>query len=133
MTFQIPASGNLETQYVDDAWLIEQYAGDRLWTCGYNANGHLGDNTVIDKSSPIQTIAVALIGNKQAAAIIILQPSKLMGHCGYGGRMLCHTTNLKMSLKPSSRLRIMTSRLSMARRHMRLHLLLRKCISFDII
>ncbi len=28
-----------------------------LWTCGYNTHGELGDNSVINKSSPIQTIA----------------------------------------------------------------------------
>jgi len=28
-----------------------------LWTCGYNVNGQLGDNTTIRKSSPVQTIA----------------------------------------------------------------------------
>ena len=28
-----------------------------LWTCGYNAYGQLGDNTVAHKSSPVQTIA----------------------------------------------------------------------------
>jgi len=28
-----------------------------LWTWGYNSNGQLGDNTIVAKSSPIQTIA----------------------------------------------------------------------------
>jgi len=28
-----------------------------LWTCGYNGNGGLGDSTVTNKSSPVQTIA----------------------------------------------------------------------------
>ena len=28
-----------------------------LWTCGWNGNGQLGDNTRTDRSSPIQTIA----------------------------------------------------------------------------
>ena len=28
-----------------------------LWTCGYNVNGELGDNTATTKSSPVQTIA----------------------------------------------------------------------------
>lgn len=27
-----------------------------LWTWGYNANGQLGDNTNVDKSSPVQTV-----------------------------------------------------------------------------
>ena len=28
-----------------------------LWTCGYNGQGQLGDNTIAHKSSPVQTIA----------------------------------------------------------------------------
>ena len=28
-----------------------------LWTWGYNTNGQLGDNTINDKSSPVQTVA----------------------------------------------------------------------------
>jgi alpha-tubulin suppressor-like RCC1 family protein len=28
-----------------------------LWTWGYNADGTLGDNTIVDKSSPVQTVA----------------------------------------------------------------------------
>ena len=28
-----------------------------LWTWGYNSNGHLGDNTVTTRSSPVQTVA----------------------------------------------------------------------------
>ena len=28
-----------------------------LWTCGYNGSGQLGDNSIVKKSSPVQTIA----------------------------------------------------------------------------
>lgn len=28
-----------------------------LWTCGYNANGQLGDNSITYRSSPVQTVA----------------------------------------------------------------------------
>jgi len=46
-----------------------------LWTWGYNAQGQLGDNTVIAKSSPVQTItggndwAKISVGTRHAAAI----------------------------------------------------------------
>ena len=30
-----------------------------LWTCGYNADGELGDNTIVSKSSPVQVVGNA--------------------------------------------------------------------------
>ena len=57
MSYNVPVEGLIESLYVDDSWLIEQFAGDRLLVWGTNANGQLGDNTNVDKSSPVQTIA----------------------------------------------------------------------------
>ena len=57
MGFKVPTEGYLENLYVNDSWLFEQFAGDRLWSCGYNTNGELGDNTITHRSSPVQTIA----------------------------------------------------------------------------
>ena len=57
MGYIVPGEGQIEDLYVDDSWLVEQYAyaGVRLWTWGSNQYGQLGDNTVT--ISPIQTIA----------------------------------------------------------------------------
>ena len=38
-----------------------------LWTWGYNNTGQLGDNTIVNKSSPIQTIGAATTWNKVSA------------------------------------------------------------------
>ena len=43
--------------FITDAWLVERYVGDKLWTWGYNGIGTLGDNTIAYKSSPVQTVA----------------------------------------------------------------------------
>jgi alpha-tubulin suppressor-like RCC1 family protein len=57
---------DLGTKFVTKSYLMDvypyltgmgniQFPG--LWLCGYNAFGQLGDNTIVSKSSPIQTIA----------------------------------------------------------------------------
>ena len=54
------SNGNedLQTIYVDDYALIDQWAATgSLWTWGYNYYGQLGDNTIANKSSPVQTVA----------------------------------------------------------------------------
>ena len=38
-----------------------------LWTWGYNNTGQLGDNTIVNKSSPIQTIGAATTWNQVSA------------------------------------------------------------------
>ena len=54
----IGGGGNLQKIYVDDYNLIDQYAmTGSLWLWGYNGFGQLGDNTVVNKSSPVQTVA----------------------------------------------------------------------------
>jgi alpha-tubulin suppressor-like RCC1 family protein len=57
MPFYSAGDGDLKTAFVTDAWLIEQFVGNTLFTWGNGANGKLGDNTVTSKSNPIQTIA----------------------------------------------------------------------------
>ena len=42
----------------DDVFIRQDiFAQGALWTCGYNAYGELGNNTVVNESSPVQTIA----------------------------------------------------------------------------
>ena len=43
---------------LDEVWLIDQYIGlNSLWIWGDNTYGQLGDNSITNKSSPIQTVA----------------------------------------------------------------------------
>jgi len=56
--FTSNGNGDLQTIYVDDYALIDQWAATgSLWTWGYNYYGQLGDNTIANKSSPVQTVA----------------------------------------------------------------------------
>ncbi len=57
MSYTVSSEGQLDNLYVDDAWLVERYAGDKLWSWGDNATGQLGANNITDRSSPVQTIA----------------------------------------------------------------------------
>lgn len=45
---------DLDDTYVTDAWLLEKYAGNNLFSWGLGSNGGIGDNTTADKSSPVQ-------------------------------------------------------------------------------
>jgi len=47
--------GDLENYFVTEYWLIDQYIGDTLLTFGRNNTGQLGDNTTIDRSTPVTT------------------------------------------------------------------------------
>lgn len=53
------SDGDLETAYVTDYAMIDQFAmTGSLWGVGLNATyGQLGDNTVTNRSSPVQTVA----------------------------------------------------------------------------
>jgi alpha-tubulin suppressor-like RCC1 family protein len=50
--------GDLENLYITDYAILDRYVGaGSLWTWGRNQYGQLGDNTITNKSSPIQTIS----------------------------------------------------------------------------
>ena len=54
----ISPDGDLEQIFVNDYAMIDQYAmTGSLWTWGQNNTGQLGDNTIVNKSSPVQTVA----------------------------------------------------------------------------
>lgn len=72
----MPVTGSITTRFIDEKGLdlgktliekdylisvypniLNQFDTPMLMTCGFNTYGGLGDNTVVKKSSPIQTIA----------------------------------------------------------------------------
>ena len=56
MAFISGPDGDLKTAFVSDAFLLDQFVGNTLFTWGYNGGGGLGDNTILDKSNPVQTV-----------------------------------------------------------------------------
>ncbi len=46
--------GDLEVYFADEYWLVDQYVGDTLYACGDNIYGVVGDNTLVDRSTPRQ-------------------------------------------------------------------------------
>jgi hypothetical protein len=58
MPFISSTDGDLKTAFVTNAWLIDQFVGNQLWGWGIqNGIGSLGDNTILGRSSPVQTVA----------------------------------------------------------------------------
>jgi alpha-tubulin suppressor-like RCC1 family protein len=49
--------GDLENYFITESWLIDQWVGDTLWTWGRNYYVQLGDNTTINRSTPVTTAA----------------------------------------------------------------------------
>lgn len=58
MPFISAGDGDLKSAFITDAWLIDQFVGNRLFTWGFGTTGQLGDNTTTNKSNPIQTVSV---------------------------------------------------------------------------
>ena len=56
MPFISGPDGDLKTAFVSDAFLLDQFVGNTLFNWGNNASGQLGDNTVANKSNPVQTV-----------------------------------------------------------------------------
>jgi hypothetical protein len=56
MAFISGPDGDLKTAFVSDAFLLDQFVGNTLFTWGFNGGGGLGDNTILDKSNPVETV-----------------------------------------------------------------------------
>ena len=48
--------GDLETYFLTDYALLDQYIGDTLWSWGYNGEGLLGTNDTTTRSTPVTTL-----------------------------------------------------------------------------
>lgn len=58
MAFTSQGNGTLPEIYISDYAETDQYAKTgSLWTWGSNSFGQLGDNTITNRSSPVQTIS----------------------------------------------------------------------------
>jgi len=75
MAFISGSDGDLKNAFVSDAWLLDQFVGNTIFTWGLGTTGQLGDNTVANKSNPIQTVTGGInwkqvsSGNTHTAAI----------------------------------------------------------------
>jgi len=56
----------LNDLFITDAWLIDQYVGSKLFVFGVNQYGQLGDNSITNRSTPVQTVDFG--GNWEQAA-----------------------------------------------------------------
>jgi alpha-tubulin suppressor-like RCC1 family protein len=77
MAFKVSGE-SLDSKYLKDSDIFEDYIGNRLWKWGWNLNGQIGDETqgyYTDKKSPVQTISggtnwkMATSGDSVTAAI----------------------------------------------------------------
>jgi alpha-tubulin suppressor-like RCC1 family protein len=49
--------GCLKDIFITEAEIIDRYVGNQLWGMGDGVDGRLGNNSTIDRSSPVQTIS----------------------------------------------------------------------------
>lgn len=66
---------DLDEEYITDAWLIDKYVGQKLWSWGINGSGQLGNNNRTSYSTPVSVGAlttwkqVGLVGSIYMGAI----------------------------------------------------------------
>lgn len=49
--------GCLRDIFITEAEIIDRYVGNQLWTWGAAGSGQLGTNSIVDRSSPVQTVS----------------------------------------------------------------------------
>jgi alpha-tubulin suppressor-like RCC1 family protein len=49
--------GCLKNIFITEAEIIDRYVGNQLWLWGNGSNGALGNNSTINRSSPVQTVS----------------------------------------------------------------------------
>jgi len=55
--FNEASEGDFDRVFFTNTELFENFVGTTLWSWGYNGYGSLGDNSTVDKSSPVTTVA----------------------------------------------------------------------------
>ena len=71
MPFISAGDGDLKSTFITDAWLIDQFVGNRLWGVGGNGFGELGINLTSNRSSPVQTVTGGVSWSKLSASLHI--------------------------------------------------------------
>lgn len=49
--------GNVTDIFITEAEFLDRFVGNQLWTWGSGASGQLGNNSIVNRSSPVQTVA----------------------------------------------------------------------------
>ena len=57
MAFISCNNGDLSKTFITEAEIIDRFVGNQLWLWGNNSPGTLGDNSTINKSTPVQTVS----------------------------------------------------------------------------
>lgn len=55
--FLSSVEGDIESYFITEYWLIDQYVGDTLWSWGSNSAAQTGTNISIAKSTPVTTLS----------------------------------------------------------------------------
>lgn len=53
----LSCEGCVKDLFVSEVEFIERFTGKELWSWGYNVAGELGNNSIIRRSSPVQTVS----------------------------------------------------------------------------
>jgi alpha-tubulin suppressor-like RCC1 family protein len=57
MSFCSQPEGELKNLFITEFDIVDRFVGDELWTWGSGNGGRLGDNSIINRSSPVQTVS----------------------------------------------------------------------------
>jgi alpha-tubulin suppressor-like RCC1 family protein len=57
MSYTSKGTSVVKQMFMEEWELIDRYSGSELWSWGLGTSGQMGDNTIIDRSSPVQTIS----------------------------------------------------------------------------
>jgi len=88
--FLSSTEGDIESYFITEYWLIDQYVGDTLWSWGSNSGGQTGTLSSIAKSTPVTTSVggttwkQVACGDQHTAAVKTDGTLWTWGYNGYG-------------------------------------------------